>query len=216
MAHIITFASKKGGTGKSTAAMALAGTLGARGLRVLVVDTDPQGSCVMYARAAPADKPFPAEVRAVLSPELLGYLEADMARFDFILIDTQAGTAFDATQRALVVSDLCLVPCRPSPADLWAVAEIRRLIEQAKELNPTLRAVLLPSQVSKTGIATAVLRALAEAGMPVLAAGLGNRTAFPEAMLAGKPVQWQGPAARAAVAEVEQLTNEILKLLETP
>ena len=61
-AYIITLASKKGGSGKSTAAMVLAGTFGIRGKRVLVVDTDEQGSCLMYGRAAPEDRPFPADL----------------------------------------------------------------------------------------------------------------------------------------------------------
>jgi chromosome partitioning protein len=42
-ARTLAIANKKGGTGKSTMTVNLAAELGARGYRVLVVDTDPQG-----------------------------------------------------------------------------------------------------------------------------------------------------------------------------
>lgn len=215
MAHIITFASKKGGTGKSTAAMALAGTLALRGKRVLVVDTDEQGSCLMYARAADDARPFPATVISLAGsgPKLHRELKQHLEHYDFIVVDTPAGTAFEATQAALLVSDLCVVPCQPSPADLWAVAGVRQLVEQAQIINESLKAVVLPTRVPRTGLAGDVLRALSEIGLPLLPVQLGNRTAYPEAMLAGRPVQWQGAAAKAASLEAEQLTEEILKLL---
>lgn len=217
-ASIITLASKKGGSGKSTAAMALAGTLALRGKRVLVVDTDEQGSCLMYARAADDERPFPATVISLAGsgPKLHRELKQHLEHYDFIVVDTPAGTAFEATQAALLVSDLCLVPCQPSPADLWAVAGIRQLVEQARVINENLRAAVLPSRVAKTGLAGDVLRALGGVGMSVLAAQLGNRTAYPEAMLAGKPVQWLGAAAKPAVLEAEALADAILALLETP
>jgi chromosome partitioning protein len=216
-AQIITLASKKGGSGKSTAVMALAGTLGLRGHRVLVVDTDDQGSCLMYARAADEARPFPATVISLAGPgvKLHRELQPHMEAYDYIVVDTPAGTAFEATQTALLVSDLCLVPCQPSPPDLWALSGIRQLVEQARGVNDTLLAAVLPSRVTRTGLALDVLRAMGEAGMPVLGAQLGNRTAYPEAMLAGKPVQWLGAAARPAAAEADHLTDAVLKLLET-
>lgn len=213
-AHIITLASKKGGSGKSTAAMVLAGTLGIRGLDVLVVDTDEQGSCLMYARAAADERPFPATVISLAGSgaQLHRELRQHVTRHDVILVDTPAGTAFQATQAALVVSDVCLVPCQPSPADLWAVAGIRQLVDAARTVNEDLRALVLPSRVARTGLAGDVMRALANVGMPLLEARLGNRTAYPEAMLAGVPVQWLGPGARAAAAEAEQLADAVLAL----
>ena len=43
-ARIIAMVNQKGGPGKTTIAMHLAGTLARRGFKVLVVDADPQGS----------------------------------------------------------------------------------------------------------------------------------------------------------------------------
>ena len=44
MAYVITFAHYKGGTGKTTSCLAVAGWLAKSGKGVLVVDLDPQGN----------------------------------------------------------------------------------------------------------------------------------------------------------------------------
>ena len=61
-AKIITVANQKGGSGKTTVAMQLAGTLGRRDHRVLVIDADPQGTATRWASSAEDEKPFPATV----------------------------------------------------------------------------------------------------------------------------------------------------------
>ena len=45
--QILTFVNQKGGCGKTTTAINLAGALAARGERVLVVDLDPQAHATM-------------------------------------------------------------------------------------------------------------------------------------------------------------------------
>ena len=61
-AKIITVANQKGGSGKTTVSMQLAGTLARRGYRVLVVDADPQATATRWAASASDEIPFPASV----------------------------------------------------------------------------------------------------------------------------------------------------------
>src|SRR5712692_1013046 len=61
-AKIIAVVNQKGGVGKTTLVMQLAGALTRRGRTVLVVDADPQGTATRWAVAAPEGLPFPAAV----------------------------------------------------------------------------------------------------------------------------------------------------------
>ena len=47
-ARIITVANQKGGAGKTTLTMSLAGALASSGNKVLVVDADPQGTALQW------------------------------------------------------------------------------------------------------------------------------------------------------------------------
>ena len=55
--HIITFANNKGGVGKTTSALAVAHTLHKQGLRVLLIDADPQANASKTFPAAGAAQP---------------------------------------------------------------------------------------------------------------------------------------------------------------
>lgn len=55
MAHIISCASQKGGTGKTTTAMNLGAALALNGLSVLLVDSDSQGSLTLGLGHTPSD-----------------------------------------------------------------------------------------------------------------------------------------------------------------
>ncbi len=61
-AKVITVFNQKGGCGKTTITMSLAGALTFRGYSCLVVDMDPQGTASRWASAAPEERPFPASV----------------------------------------------------------------------------------------------------------------------------------------------------------
>jgi cellulose biosynthesis protein BcsQ len=50
MTHVITFAHYKGGTGKTTSCISIAGWLAKAGKTVLIVDLDPQGNATSLHR----------------------------------------------------------------------------------------------------------------------------------------------------------------------
>ena len=61
-AKVVAVVNQKGGSGKTTLTMQLAGTLARRGVKVLVVDADTQGTATRWSSSAPDDTPFPAAV----------------------------------------------------------------------------------------------------------------------------------------------------------
>jgi chromosome partitioning protein len=217
-AKVIACANQKGGSGKTTLAMQLAGTLGLQGVRVLVVDADPQASAQRWNSAAPDEKPFPATVIGLADAGEKVHREVGkhVGVYDYIVIDCPPAVESAATQSALMVADLVLIPIIPSPTDLWAAAGIRKLIENVKDtINESLEARLVPNMVqSNTMITRDVLDLLTSFGIELLGAQLHLRTAYRQAAALGCVVATLGSDAHAANDEINTLTGRVLQLLE--
>lgn len=211
MCSIVTITNQKGGSGKTTVTMGLAGTLALRGQKVLVVDADLQATACRWASAAEEDCPFPAAVigLAAAGGKLHREVQKHVGDYDYILIDTPPAVESSAPQSALLVSDLALVPVIPSPADLWAAQGILAIIEGATVVNEALKALLVPNMVPHTVLGREALDALSDFGLEVSSASLGQRTAFREAAIEGATVQALGNRARQAVAELEALCDQV-------
>ena len=211
MAYIVTITNQKGGCGKTTVAMGLAGTLGLRGHKVLVVDADLQATASRWACAAEEGRPFPATVTglAAAGGKLHREVKKHVGDYDYIVIDTPPAVESSAPQSALLISDLVLVPVIPSPADLWAAQGILAIIENARVVNEELEAMLLPNMVPHTVLGREALEALAEFGLRVCSSSLGQRTAYREAAIGGTTVQALGRRADRAVVELESLCDQV-------
>lgn len=216
-AHIIAITNQKGGSGKTTLTMTLAGTLARRGKKILVVDADAQGTATQYAAAAPDDQPFPAHVSGLsaagdkIHREILKHA----GDYDLILIDCPPAVDAITPQSALLVADLALVPLVPSPADLWAAVGTRQLISRITSINEGLKARLVANACQpRTRITGVVLDKLAEFGIPLLETRLNARTAYRQAMALGVTVQDLGAEAGAAIAEAEAMADELMAILE--
>jgi len=216
--RILTVANQKGGCGKTTITMGLAGTLGVRGHRVLVVDADAQATATRWAAAAADDRPFPATVVGLaaaadkLHREIRKHVDGG---YDYILIDCPPSIESPAPQSAMLVSDLVLVPVIPSPADLWATKGIKMLIEHAGALNEDLRSAMVANMTPRTSLGRDALSALADFGLDLMTTTLGQRTVYREAAVDGVPVQGLGSRARDAIAEIEALTDEVDQVLNS-
>jgi chromosome partitioning protein len=140
VASIVTVASTKGGAGKTTIIMALAGTLAAEGLRVAVVDADPNRAYASWASEAYEGAKI--QVRAEADEARLADAIDELApNADIVLIDT-AGFGNRAALLAMAAADAVLVPCTPSRADIEQAAKTLQLIEGAARLPdaPSLHA----------------------------------------------------------------------------
>jgi chromosome partitioning protein len=218
-AKVITIFNQKGGCGKTTITMSLAGALTFRGFSCLVVDMDPQGTASRWASAAPEERPFPASVISLAPMEGKMHREVKnhMETFDAIFIDCPPAMSSAAPTSAMLVSDLALIPVVPSPADIWAAESAKRLAEAAQATNESLVARVVANMVQKsTSLARDLIELLQEdKDFPLLKTSLGSRAAFREAQIIGSTVHLVA-RAKAAVDEVEAMTDEILKLLGLP
>src|ERR1700709_2348010 len=113
----IAFVSQKGGSGKSTIASSLAVVAHETSEKVCVVDMDPQGSLMAWARTRAAGDIEVLASGAARLPALLGSLERRGVKL--ALLDTP-GAEGAASTAAMQVANLNIVPSRLSLFDLWA------------------------------------------------------------------------------------------------
>jgi chromosome partitioning protein len=206
---IIALAGQKGGVGKSTVAIALAVDALRRGLSVLLVDADPQGTVRTWAEVATeAGEKTPTVVAMGATMHRPEQIPKVGKGFDLVVIDCPP-RAGDVQRSALMVADVAILPCGPSAADAWALASSLEVLTEAQTVRPKLRgAVLLTRVQSNTTLGKGARAVLAESGVPVLAAELGYRVAYQEAIAAGKGVTTYAPHD-AAAEETRRLFAEL-------
>ncbi len=206
MARIVAIAGQKGGAGKSTVAISVASELHARGGRVLLVDADHQGTAITWsgiATEAGADEP----TTVAMGDNLRGQLPAMAEPYDWAVIDCP-GRGGKRQVAAMAIADVVVLPCGPSPADAWALAETVEVLARVLELRPELVAAVLMNRTDRTAIGASAKEAVESLGLPTLASTLGDRVAFRESMAAGRGVT-RYASGTVAANEVRRLVDEI-------
>jgi chromosome partitioning protein len=214
-AKIVSFGNQKGGVGKSTAAMQLAGSLSRRGKKILVVDADEQSTATRWASMSNTT-PFPAHVvgLAAAGAKLHRELQKFLDQYELILVDCPPSVSAATPQSAFLVSDLVLIPTRPSLSDIWSVQETIKLVERAKGVNEGIRtAILLNAKQHNTQLGRDAHEVLSAFDAHLLKSTFHLRQAYAQSIVLGSTVH-SVPGAKAAQAEVEALADEVLELLE--
>jgi chromosome partitioning protein len=118
--HTIVLATQKGGSGKSTLAVGLALAAIEAGHTVRLIETDPQGTLSNWRSrriyAAPLVEPVYSA--GEIEQRLQSLADSGVT---LTIIDTAGGVSA-ATTSAIRYADLCLIPARPSVADIEATA----------------------------------------------------------------------------------------------
>lgn len=219
-AKLITVFNQKGGCAKTMTAMQLAGAFGLRGLKVFVVDMDPQNTAALWFHQATPEQPFPAEVMSMapLKESFLGKIEPLIAKYDVLIIDCPPALGSRVPWAALVASDLALIPVVPVMDNVWASKQAEELVMEAREARSTkgmageLKAAYLLSMVRRGKIFEHCLATLeAGAKIPILKSAISMRNVFPESQLYGAVAKSFGKSV--AATEVDAVADEVAKLL---
>ena len=123
----IAFVSQKDGSGKSTIASSLAVAAYEMKEKVCVIDMDPQGSLMNWARVRASGDIEVLASGAARLPALLASLKG--RGVTLALLDTP-GAEGAASSAAMQAADLNIVPSRPSLFDLRASARTRAALEE--------------------------------------------------------------------------------------
>jgi chromosome partitioning protein len=195
---IITVANLKGGCGKSTIAVNLAGELAKKGVATVVIDADGQGTAISWAEAGRL--PFPVQSLPLEHPR-------DGARWIARVLSVGATCLIvdcpphvgAATEAAVGVSDLVVIPVYSSGADLRATVQALDLVRAARadRKDGAPQCLMVPSRIDRrTSSGREIEGALKQFGEPIGPA-VHQRSAFIDALTAG---QWIGDYAAESAA----------------
>ena len=107
--RVILVANPKGGSGKTTLSINLAGYLASQGQRVAMLDLDPQKSATQWLA-----------IRDTALPQIDLLRDGKKSGSDWLVIDSPAGLSGKSLERALKLAHKVVVPIAPSLFDIRA------------------------------------------------------------------------------------------------
>src|ERR1700738_434311 len=189
--YVLALVTQKGGSGKSTLAVGLAVAAMEDGKRVAVIEADPPGTISKGKEGRAA--PYPRVVRVADPAEIEQAIPRLKAEGAWLAIIDTAATNNSLATSAIASADFCLIPARPSPADIEAaiptLIAIRRLDRRfAFILNQT------PPRGCRLSEAATSLNSLGVLALPLI----GHRNDHQDALGAGLAVTEFAPEGRAS------------------
>jgi chromosome partitioning protein len=203
--YVLALVTQKGGSGKSTLAVGLAVAAAENGARVALVDADPQGTVSRWKERR-ADS-HPRVDRVADAAELERAIPRLRADGVWLTIVDTAATNNALAACAMARADLCLIPARPTPADIEAaipsLLALRRLKRRfAFVLNQT------PPRGGRLSEAAVSLNSLGVLALPYV----GQRNDHQDALGAGLGVTEFAREGKAS-AEIRELWRWVLQKL---
>jgi cellulose biosynthesis protein BcsQ len=209
--EVIVFASRKGGSGKSTLTAHIAAHVHKPSRPCLLIDADPQGSLALWHKLRAAageadDLPIKSAQRHIA--DVVKQAKADGV--EWVFIDTPPNTSASVTD-AIGTATLVVIPCRPGVFDLDAV---KQTIECAREARKPYAVIINAAPPKRQDVesptVTHAREILGALQIPVWGGQITQRANFSAALAEGEGAKEYDSGSTAA-AEVARLWVAIEK-----
>lgn len=205
---IIAVLNQKGGVGKTTLATNIATKLHLNGSKVLLVDSDPQGSARDWHAAGDSEIAMVGIDRPTLEKDI----KKISHDFEWVIIDGAPQLSNMATS-AIKCADLVIIPVQPSSYDIWASEDIVDLIKARQQITDGIPKAYFC--ISKRRMTTSLSKEVEEAlqgyNMPILKSYTVDRTAYAKSPAEGQTVF--DTKNSEAIQEITNIVNEIKEIM---
>jgi chromosome partitioning protein len=151
---VISFISRKGGTGKTTNAINLATSLHQLGKKVILVETDTNYTLNTLRKM----EQFKSKNGQGF--DIVGSLDNQVAEeltqmrqqrgTDVVVVDSAGKTTDEGIKKLCLVSDIVIVPTSLTQNDLLVTYQTITDLAPARQLNPKLKILILPNRIHST------------------------------------------------------------------
>jgi chromosome partitioning protein len=216
----ISFASSKGGAGKSTSAVVLATELASRGASVTIIDADPNQPVTRWSRK-PGRPDNLLVISDVTEETLIDAIDEAARKTTFVVVDLE-GTASLMVAQAMSRADLVIIPTKGSELDaIEAIKVIKFIGRQERVYNKTILFAVLFTQTNPA-VRSRTLKSLEQnmfqKGIPLFGTALHERDAFRAIFSFGGALSGLDPSAvggvPAALNNARQFTVEAIAMLK--
>lgn len=210
---IITVAQRKGGVGKTTIAVNIAGELSRRNYNVALVDSDPQGSACQWAGLGNLEFPvYEIGLENFDRATLVKWVhEIRRLEADIVVIDTAPGER--QLGAAISIANLILVPCSASGLDIEATERTIAIIQAARRNRSTpLEVILVPNRIDRRTLEGQQLESELRSFGEMVGPAIGQRSAFVRAFATGQSVA-EFASGQAADIEIHMLGDLVVRVL---
>ncbi len=205
---VLTLASRKGGTGKSTISIAIAAMLAAEGCDVALVDTDPTEASFRWVTEKYSGGGVLASY-AEADTEALAILLPRLSEIHAVLIIDTAGFGNQAATVAMGAADAVLVPVTPGEGDVVEAGRTIGFVEGlARMARRPIPIRVLPNRMRRTtNLTRHVLEELDAMNLPRMASTLSDSVGYGELSFSGG-LHSNGTMANEIAALVQELRGK--------
>lgn len=208
MTKTIAILNQKGGVGKTTLATNIATKFYLDKSKVLLIDSDPQGSARDWHAVGNSEIP----VIGIDRPTLDKDIKKIASQFDLVIIDGAPQLA-DMAISAIKCADIIIIPVQPSPYDIWASSDLVEIIKHRQQLTDDKPKAFfcISRKIASTSLGKEIVEALEGYALPIMKSYTSQRIIYAKSAAEGQTVF--DTNNNEAIQEITNIVNELKTML---